>query len=107
MKFAEPSKLNRNPGGWGTRLFVVLPAVPNTNRGLIENFFLLRKPHEACQRHQAGQQIRGKRSGGVVHIAALCRRFLEWRRLVSSGVFDHLVFSTSTVAMGSSAFAGN
>jgi hypothetical protein len=23
MKFAEPSKLNRNPGGWGTRLFVV------------------------------------------------------------------------------------
>ena len=24
--------------GWGTRLFVVLPAVPNTNRGLIENF---------------------------------------------------------------------
>jgi hypothetical protein len=49
----------------------------------------------------------GKRSGGVVHIAALCRRFLEWRRLVSSGVFDHLVFSTSTVAMGSSAFAGN
>jgi hypothetical protein len=31
--------------GWGTRLFVVLPAVPNTNRGLIENFFLIRKPH--------------------------------------------------------------
>ncbi len=28
MKFAEPSKLNRNPGGWGTRLFVVLPTVP-------------------------------------------------------------------------------
>jgi hypothetical protein len=40
MRFAEPSKLNRNPGGWGTRLFVVLPAVPNTNRGLIENLFL-------------------------------------------------------------------
>jgi hypothetical protein len=31
MKFAEPSKLNRNPGGWGTRRFVVLPAVPNTD----------------------------------------------------------------------------
>ena len=44
MKFAEPSKLNRNPGGWGTRLFVVLPAVSNTNRGLIENLFLLRVP---------------------------------------------------------------
>jgi hypothetical protein len=29
----------------GTRPFVVLPAVPNTNRGLIENLFLLRKPH--------------------------------------------------------------
>jgi hypothetical protein len=26
---------------WGTRLFVVLPAVPNINGGLIENFFLL------------------------------------------------------------------
>jgi hypothetical protein len=45
MKFADPSKLNRNPGGWGTRLFVVLPAVPNTNGGLIESLFLLRKPH--------------------------------------------------------------
>jgi hypothetical protein len=44
MKFAEPSKLNRNPGGWGTRLFVVLPAVPNTNPGLIENLFLLSRP---------------------------------------------------------------
>jgi hypothetical protein len=32
--------------GWGTRLFVVLPAVPSTNRGLIENVFLIRKPHE-------------------------------------------------------------
>jgi hypothetical protein len=31
--------------GWGTRLFVVLPAAPNTNRGLIEKSFLLRKPH--------------------------------------------------------------
>jgi hypothetical protein len=30
---------------WGTRLFVVLPAVANTNRGLIENLFLIRKPH--------------------------------------------------------------
>jgi hypothetical protein len=30
--------------GWGTRLFVVLPAVPNTNRGLIENLFLLSCP---------------------------------------------------------------
>jgi hypothetical protein len=28
--------------GWGTRLFVVLPAVPNTNGGLIENLFLIR-----------------------------------------------------------------
>jgi len=27
--------------GWGTRPFVVLPAVPNTNGGLIENLFLL------------------------------------------------------------------
>jgi hypothetical protein len=27
--------------GWGTRLFVVLPAVTNTNRGLIEHLFLL------------------------------------------------------------------
>jgi len=25
--------------GWATRLFVVLPAVPNTNGGLIENCF--------------------------------------------------------------------
>jgi hypothetical protein len=31
--------------GWGTRLFLVLPAVPNTNRGLIENLFLIRKAH--------------------------------------------------------------
>jgi hypothetical protein len=30
--------------GWGTRLFVVLPAVSNTNRGLIENLFLLSHP---------------------------------------------------------------
>jgi hypothetical protein len=30
--------------GWGTRLFGVLPAVSNTNRGLIENLFLLRIP---------------------------------------------------------------
>jgi hypothetical protein len=29
--------------GWGTRPFVVLPAVPNTNRG--DNLFLFRKPH--------------------------------------------------------------
>jgi hypothetical protein len=35
MQFTGPSKLNRNPGGWGTRLFVVLPALSNTNRGLI------------------------------------------------------------------------
>ena len=28
--------------GWGTRLFAVLPAVPNINGGLIENLFLLR-----------------------------------------------------------------
>ena len=27
--------------GWGTRLFVVLPAVPNTNLRLIENLFLI------------------------------------------------------------------
>ena len=40
MKFVEPSKLNRNPGGWGTRLFAVLPAVPNTDGGLMENLFL-------------------------------------------------------------------
>jgi len=40
MKFAEPTKLNRNPGVWGTRLFVVLPTVPNANRGLIETLFL-------------------------------------------------------------------
>ena len=33
--------------GWGTRLFVVLPALPNTNGGLIENLFLIRKPHFA------------------------------------------------------------
>jgi len=45
--------------GWGTRLFVVLPAVSNTNRGLIENLFLIKKPHEACQRHQSRQEIRG------------------------------------------------
>jgi hypothetical protein len=31
--------------GWATRLFVVLPAVPNTHRCLIEELFLLRKPH--------------------------------------------------------------
>jgi hypothetical protein len=41
IQFAEPSKLNRNPGGWGTRLFVVLPAVPNTNGSLIKNLFLV------------------------------------------------------------------
>jgi hypothetical protein len=58
MKFTEPSKLNRNPGGWGTRLFVVLPAVSNTNRGLIENLFLLRKPHEARGTHSIQQEIR-------------------------------------------------
>jgi hypothetical protein len=40
MKFAEPTKLDRNPGGWGTRLFVVLPAVPNTDEAALmtENF---------------------------------------------------------------------
>jgi hypothetical protein len=27
--------------GWGTRLFVVLHAVPNTNRGLFQNLFPL------------------------------------------------------------------
>ena len=31
--------------GWGTRLFVVLPAVPNTKGGLIQDLFLLREPH--------------------------------------------------------------
>ena len=35
--FAYPT-LCKERKGWGTRLFVVLPAVPNTNRGLIENF---------------------------------------------------------------------
>jgi len=34
--------------GWGTRLFVVLPAVPNTNRGLIENLYV--DPHRS-RRH--------------------------------------------------------
>ena len=29
--------------GWGTRLFVVIPELPNTNRGLIENLFFSRK----------------------------------------------------------------
>ena len=40
MMFAVPSKLNRNPGGWGTSVFVVLPAVPNTNRGSSRSRFL-------------------------------------------------------------------
>jgi hypothetical protein len=30
--------------GWGTRLFVVLPAVPNTHGGLIEELFLISHP---------------------------------------------------------------
>jgi hypothetical protein len=46
MRFVDPTKPYRKSGGWGTRLSVVRPAVPNTNRGLIEELFLLRKPHE-------------------------------------------------------------
>ena len=56
MKFAEPSKLNRNPGGWGTRLFVVLPAVPNTNRGLIDN--LLTESRDVRDQPESGLQAR-------------------------------------------------
>src|ERR1017187_5891807 len=36
--------------GWGTRLFVVLPAVPNTNRGLIENLYV--DPHRSRRHNQ-------------------------------------------------------
>jgi len=39
--------------GWGTRPFVVLPGVPNTNRSLIKELFLIRKPHEVRWPHQA------------------------------------------------------
>ena len=49
MRFEEPGKLNRNPGGWGTRLFTVLLAVPNTNGGLIENLFLRIANVEWCR----------------------------------------------------------
>jgi hypothetical protein len=37
MRFVDPTKPYRKSGGWGTRLFVVLPAVPNTDDGSIEN----------------------------------------------------------------------
>jgi hypothetical protein len=36
--------LRKERKGWGTRFFVVLTTVPNTNRGLSEELFL-RKPH--------------------------------------------------------------
>jgi hypothetical protein len=45
MRFVDPTKPYRKSGGWGTRLFVMLPAVPNTDDGLIENLFLISKPH--------------------------------------------------------------
>jgi hypothetical protein len=41
MRFVDPTKPYRKSGGWGTRLFVALPAVPNTIRRLIENLFLI------------------------------------------------------------------
>jgi hypothetical protein len=50
---------------------VVLPAVPNTNRGLIENLFLLRKPHEARGTHSIQQEIRGSAVEGSA-VAAIC-----------------------------------
>jgi hypothetical protein len=45
---------------------VVLPAVPNTNRGLIEESFLIRKPHEVpratnLDRKSGGAQWRNLR----------------------------------------------
>jgi hypothetical protein len=44
---------------------VVLPAVPNTNRGLIENLFLLyRKPHEVLRASKLDRKS-GERSGGT------------------------------------------
>ncbi len=47
--FLSSAESATNPWGtWSlnppTRLFVVLPAVPNTNGGLIENLFLIRNP---------------------------------------------------------------
>jgi hypothetical protein len=42
MRFVDPTRPYRKSGGKGARLFVVLPAVPNTSRGLIENLFLMR-----------------------------------------------------------------
>jgi hypothetical protein len=47
--------------GWGTRLLVVLPAVSETNRGLTENLFLLRKPHS----RPSPAQTRGKQGEGL------------------------------------------
>jgi hypothetical protein len=41
MRFVDPSKPYRKSGGMGHPPFVMLSAVPNTNRGLIENLFLL------------------------------------------------------------------
>jgi len=45
--------------------------VPNTNRGLIENLFLLRKPHEARGTHSIQQEIRGSAVEGSA-VAAIC-----------------------------------
>jgi hypothetical protein len=44
--------------GWPTHLFVALPAVPNTNRGLIENLFLLQKAAHAVLSGAAGNRGR-------------------------------------------------
>ncbi len=66
--------------GWGTRLFLVLPAVSNTNRGLIENLFLIKKPHEACQRHQSRQEIRGSAAEDI--------QFQSFAQPLLSGIYS-------------------
>jgi hypothetical protein len=58
--------------GWGTRPFVVLPAVPNTNRGLFENLFPLRKPHEVPDATKLDRKSRVAQ-GTCIFFSPTCR----------------------------------
>jgi hypothetical protein len=60
MKFVDPTKPYRKSGGWATRLFVLLPAVPNTNGGLIENLFPLSRPLALPTRGSPSEKYRLK-----------------------------------------------
>jgi hypothetical protein len=70
-------------------------AVPNTNRRLIEDLFLIRKPHEARGTHRIQQEIRGSAVEGPAvsllrptkphSLSRLCRQRRESLLDVTSG----------------------